>query len=457
MKSLLIKNALVIATFDDTDRRIEKGDIYIEGRRIVKIGKNLDVKTDETIDATDMVVIPGMINTHHHFYQTLTRAIPAVQDAKLFDWLVYLYEIWRELTPEAVYWSSLGAMSELLLTGCTTTTDQQYLFPQSHSGKLIDEQIKAAKKIGMRFHPCRGSMSLCKDEGGLPPREVVQKEETILEDSERLIKQYHDAEPFSMCRIALSPCSPFSVTEELMTRTAELARKHGVLLHTHVAETQDEDEYCLEKVGLRPLDYMEKLGWVGDDCWFAHCIYMNENDIKKMAETKTGVAHCPSSNMRLGSGAAPVPEMLKAGVSVSLAVDGSASNDSSDMLAEVRQCMMMHRLVKGVESMSAMQALRLATRGGAEIFRRNDIGSIEEGKAADIVMFDFAKLQYAGAFHDPVAALIFCGFDHRAEYVIVNGEIVVNDGSLVNGDENEIRKEMNRCSEEMFRQASKRL
>lgn len=450
MNTLLIKKARLIATFDDRLNRYEDADLYIEGPRITQIGKNLEKQAEKVIDASGMIAIPGLVNTHHHFYQTLTRAIRDVQDAKLFDWLLFLYEIWRQLTPEAVYWSSLGALGELLLTGCTTTTDHLYLFPRIQNPHLIDEEIRAAREIGIRFHPTRGSMSLGKSKGGLPPDDVVQDEETILLDSERLINTYHDPSPFSMCRIALAPCSPFSVTPELMKQTAKLARKHKVLLHTHLAETRDEDDYCQNKLGLRPLKYMEQLGWLGNDVWFAHCVYLNENEIKIMAETQTGVAHCPSSNMRLGSGAAPIPEMIHASVPVGLAVDGSASNDTSDMLGEVRQCMLLHRLAKGVKSMSAFQAMKLATRGGADIFRREDIGSLEPGKAADIALFDLNRLDFAGALDDPMAALVFCGISHTAHTVIVNGEIVVRSGRLLRVEEDRIVKEMNIHSKRMI-------
>jgi len=449
MNTILIENAMVLETFDNKGTRIEGADLYIEGNRISSIGKNLKKNADTVIDASGMVVLPGLVNTHHHFYQTLTRAIPEVQNAKLFDWLVFLYEIWRNLTPEAVYWSSLGAIGELLLTGCTTTTDHLYLFPNKQSPNLIDEEIRAAREIGIRFHPTRGSMSLGRSKGGLPPDDVVQDEEMILKDSERLIDAFHDPEPFSMCRIALAPCSPFSVTPELMKQTARFAREKGVLLHTHLAETPDEDDFCQNKLGMRPLDYMKSLEWIGDDVWFAHCVYLNEEEIEFMAETKTGVAHCPSSNMRLGSGAAPIPRMTEAGVPVGLAVDGSASNDTSDMLAEIRQCMLLHRVTKGVQAMTARQALELATRGGAAVFRRDDIGSLEPGRAADIAIFDMQRLDYAGALHDPVAALVLCGSSHRAHTVIVNGDPVVREGRLVLADEEKITREMNKHAARM--------
>ena len=456
MKTMLIKNALMIATFDDKNSKHEQADIYIEGPQIKEIGQNLKQQAESIIDATGMIAIPGLINTHHHFYQTLTRAMPAVQNAKLFDWLVYLYEIWRHLTPEAVYWSSLGALGELLLSGCTTTTDHLYLFPCAQTGMLIDEEIRAAAEIGIRFHPTRGSMSRGRSKGGLPPDDVVQDEETILEDSIRLIETYHDPVPFSMCSIALAPCSPFSVTPELMMQTAELAREKGVLLHTHLAETRDEDDYCQQTLGMRPLAYMESLGWLGEDVWFAHSVHLNKDEIKIMAETKTGVAHCPTSNMRLGSGAAPIPEMIEAGVLVGLAVDGSASNDSSDMLGEARQCMLLHRLVKGVGAMPPETALRLATRGGASIFRRGDIGSLEAGKAADIAIFDMSRLDYAGSLHDPLAALALCGINHRAHTVIVNGETVVENGELQTINTKAVAAEMNMHARKMAEAALKK-
>ncbi len=444
MNSVLIRNIRVIATCDDHGVRYENADILTRGPQIEAIGPGLRPEgPHEIIEGASLVAIPGLVNTHHHFYQTLTRALPGAQNAKLFDWLLCLYEVWRGINPDAVYWSALGAMAELLLTGCTTTTDHLYLFPNAVSGELIDAEIQAAVELGMRFHPTRGSMSLGRSRGGLPPDDVVQTEDVILADAERLISRYHDPAPLSMCRIALAPCSPFSVTPESMKETAALARSHGVLLHTHLAETRDEDDYCQKHLGMRPLDYMESLGWVGPDVWFAHCVFLNEDEIRRMAETQTGVAHCPSSNMRLGSGAAPIPAMMKAEVPVGLAVDGSASNDTSDMLAEVRQCLLLHRLAAGVDAMTADQALCLATRGGASVFRRNDIGILAPGMAADIALFDLNHLGYAGALHDPVAALVLCGFSHRAHTVLVNGRVVVRAGSLVGADEQTIVREMN--------------
>ena len=464
MGKLLIKNAKVIATMDDKKTRIEDGAIYIEDNVIKNVGTTKEVISHiphptshiSNIDATDKVALPGLVNTHHHLYQTLNRNIPAVQDAELFDWIKMLYEVWREITPEGVYVSAQVGIGELLLTGCTTTVDQFYIFPKDKPQDLIDEEIKAAKELGIRFHPCRGSMSLGKSKGGLPPDDLVQSEDKILKDSERLISKYHDSEKYSMLRIALAPCSPFSVTKELLKETIEFARKKKVRCHTHIAETLDEEKYCLETHKMRPSAYMESLGWMGEDVWFAHGIHLNDDEIKLLARTKTGIAHCPTSNLRLGSGIAPVRKMLDEGVTVSLAVDGSASNDSSDMLGELRQCLLIHRIKSGIESMPVDDVLWMATRGGAEVLGRDDIGSIEVGKAADIILIETKKLGYAGGMHDPVAALLFSGNSHIVDTTIVNGKILVQDGKLLNLDENKIIKEANRIASEMLKRASKR-
>ncbi len=452
-KQILIKNAVALQTMDDKLTEYSPGSILIQGNIIKKIGKKITAKANEVIDASGKVILPGLINTHHHLYQTFTRNMPGVQDVELFDWLKHLYEIWRGLTPEGVYVSALVGMGELLLTGCTTTSDHLYVFPQSAPGSLIDEEIRAAKDIGIRFHATRGSMSRGKSKGGLPPDDVVQDEKTILKDSQRLIEKYHDAKPFSMCRVALAPCSPFSVTTELLRDTAKLARQYKVRLHTHLAETKDEEDYCLQMHGVRPLKYMERVNWLGEDVWFAHAVFLNDSELQIMAETKTGVAHCPVSNLRLASGVCPVPRMLELGVPVGLAVDGSASNDSSDFLGEVRQCMLIHRVGSGVKSMPARQALEIATRGSARVLGRRDIGSLEEGKAADLIMIDMNKLGYAGAMHDPVAAIVFAGDSHIVDMTMVNGEIVVKNGKLVNADELEIVKDANRLAKKMVKRA----
>jgi cytosine/adenosine deaminase-related metal-dependent hydrolase len=376
-------------------------------------------------------------------YQTLTRAIPAVQDEELFGWLLHLYHIWKKLTPEAVETGALVGMGELLLTGCTTTTDHFYVFPQSQPGDLLDRTIEAAQRLGIRFHPTRGSMSLGKSKGGLPPDETTQTEEAILADCERVAAKYHDPEPFSMCRVGLAPCSPFSVTPELMRQTVDWARTKGLRCHTHLAETLDEERFCLEKFGKRPLALMEELGWLGPDIWYAHAIHLNDEEIAKMAATGTGVGHCPTSNLRLGSGIAPIRQMVDAGVPVGLGVDGSASNDSSDMLGELRNCLLVHRIKTGVKSMTARDVYRLACRGGARVLGRDDVGSLEPGKAADVVLWDLGHLGYAGAHHDPLAALLFTGDSHLAKTVLVNGKVVVRDGRLVNVDEKALAEKAN--------------
>jgi len=452
MKTILIKNALVLATMDGEGREIKGGDVYIEGPEIRKIGKGLKVKADTVIDAKNCVVLPGFVNTHHHLYQTLTRNLPAVQDAKLFDWLVYLYEIWRHIDPAAVYTSTQTGLGELLLTGCTTSTDHLYLFPKKNSGLFIDTQIEAASELGIRFHPTRGSMSRGRSKGGLPPDDVVQPEDFIMKDCERLVHKYHDESKFAMTRIALAPCSPFSVTTELLKLTAEMAKKWGVRMHTHLAETEDEEAFCLKLFKLRPLDYMESVGWVSEgNAWFAHCVYINEKEAKRMGKTGTGVAHCPCSNLRLGSGIAPIRMFLDNKVPVGLAVDGSASNDTSDMLGELRQAMLVHRVRSGVASMPARDVFKMATRGGAAVLGRNDVGSIEPGKAADLAIFDVSGLDFAGSGSDPLASLLFCGAGHRTKYTIVNGKVVVKDGRLVNVDEFKLAERANKIAENLLR------
>lgn len=449
MTKLLIKNAKAIITMDETRNRYENCDLLIEDNKIVQIAHNIDVAADEMIDATNQWVFPGMINTHHHFYQTFTRNIPEIQEAELFKWLQFLYPIWSKLNHEVIYYSSLVAMGELLKTGCTTSSDHFYVFPQAVSHELIDQQFRAASDIGMRFHGARGSMNLSKKDGGLPPDEVVQTVDEILKDSERAIKKFHNPDPFSMNRVLLAPCSPFSVTEEMMAESIKLARKFGVQSHTHLAETMDEERFCIERFGLRPLDYMKKVGWIGNDVWFAHGIYFNKEEIKLLADTQTGVAHCPVSNMKLGSGICKVPELMDANVPVGLAVDGSASNDSSNMLTELRSAYMIHRVASGVESMSAERALSIATNGGSRILNQPEIGSLEVGKAADLFMVNSNRLGFAGGQYDPVSALVTCGNTQIVDTTIVNGKVVVKEGQLVNVDENLIIEKANKLSKMM--------
>ncbi len=443
---LLVKNALRVACMDDAGTELSDADVLIRGRVIVNVGKGLEEPGAEILDARGCVVIPGMVNTHHHLCQTLTRAVPAVQDAKLFDWLVFLYRVWQYLTPEAAGAGASVGLAELLLTGCTTSTDHTYLYPRGGPGGLVDAQIEAARALGIRFHPTRGSMSVGESKGGLPPESCCQDEDEILRDGERLVKEYHDPAPFSMVRLGLAPCAPFSVSPELMKAVAAQAKKWGVRLHTHLAETLDEEAYCLERYKMRPLDFIESCGWLSGNAWFAHMVHLNADEIRRLAETKTGVAHCPSSNLRLGSGIAPVRDYLDAGVPVGLGVDGSASNDSGDMLAEARQCMLVHRVRTGVASMPAREALRVATRGGAAVLGRDDIGQLAPGKAADLAIFDVDKVDFAGAMADPVAALLFCGTGHRTKWTIVNGKVVVENGRLKNADEKELAARANELS-----------
>jgi cytosine/adenosine deaminase-related metal-dependent hydrolase len=429
-------------------------DILIDGNRIAAIGKDLEIPEGaETIDASRHVVLPGLVNTHHHFYQTLTRNIPAVQDAKLFHWLVYLYEIWKGLDPEAVYWSSLLALAELAKTGCSLTSDHHYLYPHGFGQDIPSLQFEAASRIGLRFAPTRGSMSRSKKDGGLPPDSTVQEEELILEHSEETIRRFHDPAPDAMRKVALAPCSPFSVSESLMRRSAELARRCGARLHTHLAETADEEEYCLQAYGRRPLKLMEDCGFVGPDVWYAHGIFFNDKELDLLARTGTGVSHCPSSNMRLGSGICRVREMLDRGVRVSLAVDGSASNDSSDMLGEARQALLLQRIRYGSAGIGAREVLDIATRAGASMLGFEEAGRIEPGALADLALFDVMKLEYAGAQSDPVAALLFAGCDHRADYLLVNGIPVLRSGRLSTMDEEEIRINAEKAAQRLYAKA----
>lgn len=439
MATLLIKNIHTLVTMDPARREISNGGMFIKDGFVQQIGNSqeLPATADEIYDLGGHLVLPGFINTHHHFYQTLTRVVPAAQDANLFNWLKTLYPIWARMTSQDIYLSTKTALAELALSGCTTASDHLYLFP---NGSSLDDEIRAAQEMGMRIHASRGSMSLGESKGGLPPDSVVDDEDFILKDSQRLIERYHDASAGSMAQVVLAPCSPFSVTGDLMRESAHLARQYGVHLHTHLAETEDEQQFTLEKFGLRPLAYMQSLEWVGEDVWFAHSVYINPEEQKVFADTGCGVAHCPSSNMRLASGIAPVREYMQLGVKVGLGVDGSASNDSSHMLEEVRHAMLVARVRAGLEGaslsdsgaspiMTARQALELATLGGARVLGRKDIGSLEVGKCADFTAIDLNRVSYAGALHDPVAAVVFCN-PQNVDYTFVHGKAIVEKGEL---------------------------
>ena len=455
MAQILLKDCYYILQ-STHDEPLRGWDLLIEDNRVKKLAKDINVTLsgdDRVIDCSTHVVVPGFVNTHHHFYQTLTRNLPAVQDAKLFDWLVYLYEIWKHLDEDAVYYSSLLAMGELLKTGCTTSTDHHYVYPRHITGDIMGIQFKAAEQLGMRFSPTRGSMSLSKKDGGLPPDTVVQSEEEILKDSERVIQTYHDESELSMRKIVLAPCSPFSVTEQLMKDSVELARKYGVRLHTHLAETKDENDFCVEIYGRRPLKLMEDTGFIGNDVFYAHGIHFTDEELQLLSETKTHIAHCPSSNMRLGSGICRVTEMLPKGINVGLGVDGSASNDTSDMLGEMRNALLLQRVHYGSNAVTAKDIFKLATVNGARLLNFEKVGELKEGWAADMALFNIDKMEYAGSLSDPLAALIFSGYNHGTDYTIVNGKIVVEHGRLTGVDEEELTKKANEISFRMIEEA----
>jgi cytosine/adenosine deaminase-related metal-dependent hydrolase len=434
--TLIVVNADVLVTMDSDRREIANGALVADGSTIRWVGATEDLPlpyrqmlmdgSAEVIDMKGQVVVPGLVNTHHHMYQSLTRAVPAAQDAELFAWLGNLYTLWSHLTPEMIGVSTKTAMAELMLSGCTTTSDHLYLFP---NGSRLDDAIEAAQQMGMRFHAARGSMSVGRSQGGLPPDSLVESEAAILKDSQRLIEQYHDKSRHAMLRIVLAPCSPFSVSRDLMRESALLARQHNVSLHTHLAENDNDVAYSLEKFGMTPAQYAEDLGWVGVDVWHAHCVKLDAAGIELFARTGTGVAHCPCSNMRLASGIAPIRTMRDAGVPIGIGVDGSASNDGAHMLGEVRQAMLLQRVGFGPAAMSAREALEIATLGGARVLGRDDIGALAPGMSADFVSFDMSEVAYAGAGHDPVAALVFCTPGKVATSVI-NGAVRVQHGRL---------------------------
>lgn len=453
-EAILLKNCFYIWPGNDL-QVLRNSDILLKDRRIERIGETMS--TEETrafkgrvIDCSSHVVLPGFVNTHHHFYQTLTRNIPAVQNAKLFDWLVHLYEIWKYIDEEAIYYSSLLAMGELLKTGCTLSTDHHYLYPKAISCDIMATQFKAADTLGMRFSPTRGSMSLSKKDGGLPPDSVVQTDDEILVDSERVINRFHDDSDLSMHKIVLAPCSPFSVSKELMQQTVQLARKYKVGLHTHLAETMDENDYCLSLYGKRPLELLTDCDFLGKDVSYAHGIHFNDEELQLLQQTGTHIAHCPTSNMRLGSGICRVTEMREMGINVGLGVDGSASNDSSDMLGEARNALLLQRVKYGASCINATDVLGMATKNGARLLNFAKVGEIRPGFAADLAIFNVGKMEYAGALSDPVAAVVFSGFNHATEYTIVAGKVVVDKGRLTGFAEEKLAAQANMLSQTLL-------
>ena len=442
MSTLLLKNARYVVSCDDSDTLYERVNVYIKDGVIASIGPDYH-QAQQVIDASSMAVYPGLINTHHHLYQIFSRNLPEVQKMELFPWLVTLYEVWKGLDEEVAAYSALTGLGELLKTGCTTCFDHHYVFPQG-AGDLIAAQFRAASQVGIRFVASRGSMDLSQKDGGLPPDSVVQTIDEIMEDSERLVRIWHDPAPYSMHQVVLAPCSPFSVSGDLLRESARLARHLGVRLHTHVAETRDEEQFTLEKFGMRPLRYMESLGWVGSDVWYAHGIHFNDEELRFLAETGTGVAHCPISNMKLSSGVCRVPEMLELGVPVGLAVDGAASNDGSNLLEELRVCYLLHRLHSSAAAPTGYEVLKLATRGSARLLGRTDIGCLAPGMAADCFLIDLDRLSLVGAQFDPMSVLGTVGFKGNVDYTIVNGVPVVQNGELTTIDEAETVREADR-------------
>jgi len=465
MPTLLAKNATVLVTMDDGRRELADGGLFARDGIIEQVGptSTLPSTADRVLDLSGQIVLPGFVNTHHHLDQTLTRNIPAAQDNNLFPWLKVHYRVWASRTPEGSRTSTLVGLAELAASGCTTVFDHAYVFK---NGCRVDDQIAAAKEIGVRFHACRGSMSLGESKGGLPPDDCVEEEQAILKDCVRVIDAHHDAKRGAMTRVVLGPCSPFSVSTELLKESAKLARAYKVSLHTHLCETMDEERYTLERYQLRPVAWMATLDWMGSDVWFAHAIHVDDEEIREMARTGVGAAHCPCSNMRLASGIAPIKQYLAAGVKVGLGVDGSASNDASNILLEARQALLLARLRIGLlppagprkyfllsqsdplrasEWMTAREVLEIATRGGAAVLGRDDIGSLAPGKCADFFSIDLNTVDYAGALHDPVAATVFCA-PQKARYTVINGRVVVENGKVTTVDMGPVVEQHNRLA-----------
>jgi cytosine/adenosine deaminase-related metal-dependent hydrolase len=446
-RTLLVRNAQMLVTMDQQRREIADGAVFIRGHVIEAVGPSSELPqtADEIIDAQGRLVMPGMVNTHHHMYQSLTRAFPGAQDGELFDWLTSLYPVWANLRSDMIHASTQTAMAELMLSGCTTSSDHLYIYPNDCR---LDDSIEAAQEIGMRFHATRGAMSVGKSRGGLPPDSVVEEEEAILVDTRRLIETWHDPQRHAMLRIAVAPCSPFSVSQDLMRESAALARSYGVSMHTHLAETAGDVAYSRERFGMTPAQYAESCGWVGHDVWHAHCVQLDASGIALFGHTGTGVAHCPCSNMRLASGIAPVKKMLDAGVPVGLGVDGSASNDGAHMLGEARQAMLLQRVGFGPSALTARQALEIATLGGAKVLNRDDIGALAPGMSADIVMFRLDGLNFAGGLQDPVAALVFCS-PAQVDCSIIHGRVVIRDGQLLTVSLGNVVERHNRLAREL--------
>ena len=440
MSTLMIRNISALVTCNDADELLKGVDLYCEDGVIRAIGKQLPQKADREIDGTYLFCYPGLINTHHHLYQQFSRNLPQVQNMELFDWLKTLYEIWKNLDQTVIRYSGLTGMGELMKNGCTTCFDHHYVFPAG-TGDLIGAQMNTADELGMRMVSSRGSMDLSVKDGGLPPDSVVQTVDEIMKDSAYLIEKYHDPSFGSMHQIVLAPCSPFSVSAELLRQSAILARQYGVRLHTHLCETKDEENYTLSRYNMRPLEYMDSLGWIGDDVWYAHGIHFTTEELDVLAKTGTGVAHCPVSNMKLSSGIARIPEMLERGVKVGLAVDGSASQDGSNLLEEIRICFLLHRLNSSAKAPSGYDVLKMATRGSASLLGRTDIGSIEVGKCADFFLVDSRRLELVGATYDPKNVFGTVGLRGAVDYTVVNGKVTVDQGHLVNIDEPVIAEE----------------
>ena len=451
MASLLVRGLQTMITCDDSDSVLEHVDLYCEDGVIRAIGPDLPQSADTVIDGSSCWCYPGLINTHHHLYQVFSRNLPQVQNLELFDWLTALYEIWKGLDEETVRLSSLTGMGELMKHGCTTCFDHHYVFPAG-CGDLIGTQFAAAEELGIRMVCSRGSMDLSRKDGGLPPDSVVQTVDEIMRDSARVIEACHDASEGSMRQVVLAPCSPFSVSGELLRQSAILARQYGVRLHTHLCETKDEERYTLEHYGVRPLEYMASLGWTGPDVWYAHGIHFNTEELHELARTGTGVAHCPISNMKLASGVARVPEMLELGVPVGLAVDGSASNDGSSLMEELRVCYLLHRLTSSEKAPSGYQVLKMATRGSARLLGREDIGQLAVGKCADFFLVDSRRLELVGGEYSPADVLGTVGLRGPVDCTVVNGRIVVKEGHLVTIDEEKIAADARRaCAEYLAR------